>query len=182
MNAELSRKLEANAVIVDDENTIREMLDSKGSTSWGMGQEIEDDWIELARLSPQCKGDLPTIFVCEKSVYSKHSRARLLDALNEGVDYEALDAEGHPYWRKALSVGELPVTLRSEALKAMCPIVEKIIGQSLVFKICFGTPVYQTFGLRLADAKRHAQAKLLLSKGTDLPLSLLTEQVNYQGI
>jgi hypothetical protein len=72
----LSKQLEANVVIVIDERTIREMMDSKGSTSWVLGREIEDDWIQLSRLSPRSRGDSETIFVCEKSVYYKLSKAR----------------------------------------------------------------------------------------------------------
>lgn len=72
----LSKQLEANVVIVIDERTIREMMDSKGSTSWGVGRDIEDAWIQLSRLSPRSRGDLETIFVCEKSVYYKLSKAR----------------------------------------------------------------------------------------------------------
>jgi hypothetical protein len=104
------------------------------------------------------------------------STARLMVLLKEGVDCEALDAEGYPYWRKALWVGELPHELRGKAMEAMHPAIEKMIGQPLISKICFGTPLYNAFGIRPADARKHEQANLLLKKGDDLPLTLLTEQ------
>lgn len=104
------------------------------------------------------------------------STAKLLVLLKEGLDYEALDKDGYPYWRKALWVGELPLELRQKTMEAMRPVLEKIIGAVLVSKICVGIPLFNAFGMRPADAKRHDQANLLLRKGDDLPLTLITDQ------
>lgn len=67
----LSQRLGANVVIVTDMRFIQQMLNGKGVTCWGSGQEIEDDWIQLATESPQRRGDLQTIFVCQKSLYTE---------------------------------------------------------------------------------------------------------------
>jgi hypothetical protein len=104
------------------------------------------------------------------------STAKLLELLKEGLDYEALDEEGYPYWRKALYAGELPLELRPKKMEAMRPILEETIGSVLVSKICVGTPLFNAFNMRPSDAKRHAQANLLLKTGGDLPLSLITDR------
>jgi hypothetical protein len=75
----LSQRLGANVVIVTDTRFIQQMLNGKGVTCWGAGQELEDDWIQLATESPQCRGDLQTIFVCQKSLCAESLSSKQTD-------------------------------------------------------------------------------------------------------
>jgi len=80
-------------------------------------------------------------------------------------DYEALNRDGFPYWRKARVVGELPHGKRADALKSL---VEGLgVG-----RIYFGVPLFATLGLTKNEAKKDSRGYLLFS-GDDMPLSLL---------
>ena len=92
--------------------------------------------------------------------------------LSNGVRYEALNSAGLPYWREARLIGELPLECIQTALQEIRPSLKRLIGLELIAKINFGRPLYFAFCLRLADAKKHPLAKLLLTKGESLPLSL----------
>lgn len=85
--------------------------------------------------------------------------------------YEALDGNGLSYTRPAQTVGELPTPEeRGRALEDATMQVAKALGTAAQRRIGFGTPVHVAFGLSRQQAKNHPQAKLLLTKGDDLPL------------
>ena len=94
---------------------------------------------------------------------------------------EALDLQGLPYERVARTVEELPspqarflalrqITAQIEARSGLrCPADE---GGSAERIIRFGLPVYESFGLKRADARAHPMAQTLLRRASELPLSL----------
>lgn len=85
---------------------------------------------------------------------------------------EALDGSGLPYVRPARCVGELPaVEDRGLALESATMEVARLLNAAAQRRIGFGTPVHVAFGMTRQAAKNHAQAKLLLMKGEDVPLS-----------
>lgn len=90
--------------------------------------------------------------------------------MNTQPQYEALDAQGHPYMREARVIGELPVAARRPALDAAITKVGKECGLTARKPLSFGLPVFEAFGLNHREASRHAHSKLLLTSGTDLSL------------
>jgi hypothetical protein len=90
----------------------------------------------------------------------------------QNFDYEALDKNGKPYWRKALIIGEMPCNLRREALDNAAKIIQKIIRQRHQ-KLSFGLPIFWSLNMTLSQAKAHPQSEILLKTGYELPISLL---------
>lgn len=86
---------------------------------------------------------------------------------------EALDQTGRPYVREARVVNELPTPeARYAALESATLTIARRLSLSARSRIQFGAPVYVAFGLTRAQARDHAQAKVLMSMGADLPLDL----------
>ena len=89
-------------------------------------------------------------------------------------DYEALDANGFPYIRKARIIGELPNAKdRLQALSTATPKVAAALGIKAKKTINFGTPVHMAFGLTRQQAKHHALSALLLTTGENLSLDFV---------
>ena len=87
-----------------------------------------------------------------------------------GIPYKAFGEQGE-YTRDVLTISELPTGARIVALTEAGHNIEKIIVARLVRSIAFGLPVYESFGMRLADAKKHEQSKLLMTRGCDVALN-----------
>jgi hypothetical protein len=86
-------------------------------------------------------------------------------------DYEALDGQGLPYVRTAKIVGELPTPeCRTAALKEASEALGRKLGLKVHRTISFGTPSHLAFNMTRPQAKNHAEARLLLTKGEDLSL------------
>ncbi len=86
-------------------------------------------------------------------------------------DYEALDAQGLPYLRAAKTVGELPTPeSRAAALAEASQALGDKLGLTVHKTISFGAPTHLAFNMTRAQAKNHAQASLLLTKGEGLSL------------
>lgn len=86
--------------------------------------------------------------------------------------YEALDAQGLPNLRPALTIGELPTAEeRQAALVEATPVIADKIGMPPVGVLKFALPVFSAFeGMTRAKAKHHPDEKLLLTQGCDVPL------------
>ena len=98
--------------------------------------------------------------------------------------YEALDLAGLPYLREAITIHELPVDQRKQALDKMGKVIEKEVGmrycekftvRSGSYGLCFGIPLYEHFAITRNQAKDHPKSYLLLRYCQDLPLALLNE-------
>lgn len=87
-------------------------------------------------------------------------------------DYEALDVKGYPYVRPAKVVGELPTACVEARLGIATEAIAKLLGMPAKQRIFYGAPVFEAFGFSRAQAKKHGQAKLLLTKGESLSLEL----------
>ena len=88
-----------------------------------------------------------------------------------GIPYEGLDSQGFPVMREAKVIGELPTPeTRGEACAEAAAALGAKLGLPLVRSIPFGAPVYEAFGMRRPDAKKHAESTLLLKLGCDVPL------------
>lgn len=91
-------------------------------------------------------------------------------------NYEALNRQGIPCIRVAQIVGELPTPdERSRALDSATQQVAKMLSSVATRRIPFGAPVFVAFGLTRPQAKNHAYATLLLTKGEDLSLDYCPE-------
>ena len=89
----------------------------------------------------------------------------------ERPDYQALDAQGLEYTRKARTIGELPHDDRGQALEVATTFIASLTGLKAVKRIPFGTPVFMAFeGLTRPKAKHHPHERLLLTHGTDVEL------------
>lgn len=89
-----------------------------------------------------------------------------------GIPYEALDEHGSAYVRDATVIGDLPTpAMRFEALDHATERIASLTGLSALRRVPFGAPTYVAFGLRPADAKRHAHASLLMTMGHALSLT-----------
>lgn len=86
--------------------------------------------------------------------------------------YEALDAQGLPYLRPALTIGELPTP--AERLTALVEATSGIaakVGLQPVGVLKFALPVFTAFeGMTRAKAKHYPDEKLLLTQGCDVSL------------
>lgn len=90
--------------------------------------------------------------------------------------YEAANSQGLPYIRLAKIVGELPNSDdRLRALDSATQQVARLLNSVATRRIPFGAPVFVAFGLTRPQAKNHAQATLLLTRGQDLSLDFCPE-------
>lgn len=85
---------------------------------------------------------------------------------------EAIDKQGLPYEREALTVGELPSQQVRHALDSAKPALEAAVGLPVVAQIKFGVPLHNAFGMTRAQAKNHPQRDLVLKNGFELSLDL----------
>lgn len=83
---------------------------------------------------------------------------------------EALDSQGLPCLRAAMTVSDLPHEERGHALQSCGPMLSQAIGAPIVSQLRYGTPVHLAFGMTRAQAKNHPQKKLLLTSGCDVLL------------
>lgn len=86
--------------------------------------------------------------------------------------YEALDAQGRPYVRPALTIGELPTPeeRKGALVEATAGIAAKI-GMQPVGVLKFALPVFSAFeGMTRAKAKHSPDEKLLITQGCDVSL------------
>lgn len=88
-------------------------------------------------------------------------------------NYEALDASGKPFIRPASIVGELPHSNRRAALDEALQTVAEAIDLKPSKKISFGLQIYTSFGMTLAEAKKHVHSSILLRQGCDLSLQFI---------
>jgi hypothetical protein len=87
-------------------------------------------------------------------------------------EYLALNEYGLEYSRLALIVGELPLEARAAALVEATSTIAIKTGLVAVKRIPFGAPVFTAFAdMNRPKAKHHAESKLLLVTGDDVPLS-----------
>lgn len=87
-------------------------------------------------------------------------------------EYLALDGNGIEYSREALIIGELPLEARAAALVEATSTIALNTGLMAVNRIPFGAPVFTAFAdMTRPKAKHHAESKLLLSVGDDVPLA-----------
>lgn len=87
------------------------------------------------------------------------------------IPYEGLDSQGFPEMREAKVIGELPTpVMRGEACAEAATVLGAKLGLNVVRSLPFGAPVYEAFGMRRLDAKKHADNHLLLKLGCDVPL------------
>ena len=85
--------------------------------------------------------------------------------------YEALNSQGFPYMRLAQVIDELATPEeRITALKEAGAEISDLLQLPLLKPINYGTPAHLAFGLTRNQAKAHAQVKLLLTHGCDVPL------------
>jgi hypothetical protein len=91
--------------------------------------------------------------------------------IGEEQQYLALNALGKEYSRPPRIIGELHYSIVPDALQQATAVIEGLTGITRSRNICFGTPVYEAFGLRMRDAKRSEHSSLLMLKGCDFPLS-----------
>jgi hypothetical protein len=87
-----------------------------------------------------------------------------------GIPYEAFGERGECV-RDAQVIGELPWELRREASEHAARNIAQMLDLAAPEQILAGVPVYRSFGMRPADAKRHTNADLLMTLGTSVPLS-----------
>ena len=85
--------------------------------------------------------------------------------------YEALDAQGLPYLRPALTIGELPTPDERKAalVEATSGIAAKV-GMQPVGVLKFALPVFSAFDMTRAKSKHYPDEKLLLTQGCDVSL------------
>ena len=96
-----------------------------------------------------------------------------------GIPYEGLDSQGFPVIREAKVIGELPTPeMRGQACAEAAAVLGAKLGLNVVRSIPFGAPVYEAFGMRRPDAKKHAESDLLLKLGCDVPLEFCCQQRN----
>jgi hypothetical protein len=88
-----------------------------------------------------------------------------------GIPYKAFGDKGE-YIRDARTIHELSVCDRVTAINDATRNIEKMLGIPRVRSIAFGLPVYESYGMRQADAKKHKLSKLLMTCGCDVPLNL----------
>lgn len=86
------------------------------------------------------------------------------------IPYLAFGPNGE-YERDACVIGELPHEMRKVASEHAAQCIAQMLGLSAPRRILAGVPVYRSFEMRPADAKSHQNAGLLLTLGTDVPLS-----------
>ncbi len=86
-----------------------------------------------------------------------------------GIPYLAFGPKGE-YERDAYVIGELPHEMRKEASEHAAQSIARMLGLPAPQRILAGVPVYCSFEMRPADAMRHQHAKLLLTRGTNVPL------------
>lgn len=87
-----------------------------------------------------------------------------------GIPYEAFGERGE-YVRDARVIGELPWAMRREASEHAARTIAQMLDLPAPEHILAGVPVYRSFGMRPADAKRHHHSRLLVTLGGDVPLS-----------
>jgi len=87
-----------------------------------------------------------------------------------GIPYEAFGPQGE-HIRDAREIGELPNEMRAQASEAAAQGIARLLSVEPPARILAGVPVYVAFGMRPADAKRHAHAALLLTLGTHVSLT-----------
>ena len=88
-----------------------------------------------------------------------------------GIAYEGLDSNGYPVMREAQVIGELPTPeIRGQACDDAAAEIGRLLGLKAERRVPFGAPVYEAFGMRRPDAKKHAESALLLKMGCDVPL------------
>lgn len=84
--------------------------------------------------------------------------------------YEALDQHGRPFMRPARIVAELPTpAARLAACEEATDAIAQLLGCVVPRRISFGLPVYAAF-MTAPEAKKHAQRKLLETRGCDVSL------------
>jgi len=94
-------------------------------------------------------------------------------SLYSSIPYKAFGQQGE-FTRDALTIGELPHEMRQQACVDATAHISQLIGIEPIRRIFFGRPAYVAFGLCLADAKRHQHASILMKRGADVPLHLLS--------
>ena len=88
-----------------------------------------------------------------------------------GIAYEGLDGQGYPMMRDAQVIGELPtLEMRAQALAEAASAIGARLQLPVVRPVPFGAPVYEAFGMRRPDVKRHPESCLLMVRGCDVPL------------
>jgi len=87
-----------------------------------------------------------------------------------GIPYLAFGLTGE-YERDARVIGELPHEMRKMASIRAAQSIADALGFPAPQMILSGVPVYRSFEMRPADAKRHKHANLLVTLGTNVPLS-----------
>ena len=86
------------------------------------------------------------------------------------MTYHALDQSGREYMREPRTIGELPVDQANQATVAATAKIAEMLGLPSLRKIAYGTPVYDAFDMRPADARNHAMKDVLTLRGCDVPL------------
>ncbi|MGT2457800.1 hypothetical protein ACU4GI_33400 [Cupriavidus basilensis] len=86
------------------------------------------------------------------------------------VPYEAFGDRGD-FVRPAIVIHELPSpALRLQACRDATTGIATALNITPKRSIHFGAPVHLAFGITRPAAQRHAQARLLLTNGGDVPL------------
>ena len=108
---------------------------------------------------------------CEgcSQVFSQDSHGHCICQQTGEFLYEAFGISG-VFWRAARKIWELPGHARGVYLDRAAEAVSKTVGLPLTGEVCFGVPIFLSFGLNLAEAKNHSFCDLLMTKGCDLPV------------
>ena len=87
-----------------------------------------------------------------------------------GIPYAAF-GEGGEFVRQAVVIHELPTpAMRQQACADATTAIASALKLTPKRSIPFGAPVHLAFGITRPDAKKHAHAPLLLTRGCDVPL------------
>lgn len=92
---------------------------------------------------------------------------------NQRPYYEALGELGFPSVRLARVIGELKHALSRQALDDALPSVEQALGLKAKEPLHYGWPIYESFGLKRAEATANPQADLLITSGANLSLDFV---------
>lgn len=85
------------------------------------------------------------------------------------VPYVAFGEAGERV-RDAREIGELPWEMRKHAAELAERIIAELLALPAPHRIKLGVPVYQSFDIRPADAKRHHLSVPLMTRDMHVPL------------
>lgn len=90
----------------------------------------------------------------------------------QGLTYLGLDARGDEVERNVRTISDLhTVEERVVACREAALGIARALSLDAPDHLVFGVPVYQSFGMTHAEAKRSPHAPLLLTRGCDVPLT-----------